>query len=250
MANSLSFRCTMAPQSCNFLTARASCSYKIAQILHIAAVHLSGMLKSTGHFSMCPCFSVVHLIESTYLLFTSCNCLPLAYMGRVEAFQLMYIWSYRMHLCTYITVTASLPAGEISHILSTCELCLWSPLHVKCKSRTSSFHCLCLHASERDIPVKAVKGKKPLLLVQGCSFFSFAGVYVCFLAWLKTCKSCPECFRLRCTETIRTAMITKPFCACCLFCDPPASTTMSVCVRIFMFCTRVFSSYHISPVRA
>lgn len=171
MANSLSSRCTMAPQSCNFLTARASCSYKIAQILHIAAVHLSGMLKSTGHFSMCPCFSVVHLIESTYLLFTSCNCLPLAYMGRVEAFQLMYIWSYRMHLCTYITATASLPAGEISHILSTCELCLWSPLHVKCKSRTSSFHCLCLHASERDIPVKAVKGKKPLLLVQGCSFF-------------------------------------------------------------------------------
>lgn len=56
MANSLLSRRTMAPQSCNFLTARASCSYRIAQILHVAAVHLSSMLKSTGHFSMCPCF--------------------------------------------------------------------------------------------------------------------------------------------------------------------------------------------------
>lgn len=60
MANSLSSRRTMASQSCSF-SWRASCLYKIAQILHVAAVHLSSML-----------FSKALVILACLLAFQSC----------------------------------------------------------------------------------------------------------------------------------------------------------------------------------
>lgn len=166
MANSLSSRRTMASQSCSF-SWRASSLYKIAQILHVAAVHLSSMLFSKARVILaCPlafqsCTLLSHLIYKLQLFTTglhgSCwSILMDVHMVLPNAFMHIH---YGNSVVTCWRNFAN---------LSTCELCLWSPLQVKCKSWTSSFHCLCLHASERDIPVKAEKGKKPLLLVQWC----------------------------------------------------------------------------------
>lgn len=152
-----------------------------------------------------------------------------------------------MHLCTYVTATVFMSCWRkvtyFQHLWTVslqpvaCEMRIfWLPLFTRERRRHSS--------KSRDGEETTAVGERMLVfffICQGlCLFPGMAAV-----SHITSGVFLPEMY-----WKIRTAMITKLFCACCLFCDPPTSTAMSVCVRIFVFRTRVFSTYHISPVRA
>lgn len=104
------------------------------------------------------------------------------------------------------------------------------------------------------IPVKAVKetaavGVRVHSLLVG---FLRPFFFCCFLAWLDICillllHFCPGSI----AATVRTPWWWDHFCACCLFCDLRAGTTMSLCVesscsvRMFLALTES-STYRIS----